>query len=157
MRKKLLRGGKDNVPCRSPFHGAKTQANNYIHSQLALTRVPMAEVAPDSAEEDAQVIVGWEHWGEEEEDPDYEARVDCPPTPIVAAYTGINAREADGEFVPSPSPKSLTTVLQSVRTTLKRAEDSTPPLGKNVTSMIARASSLAKAGKTKNSLNKSRE
>jgi hypothetical protein len=84
-------------------------------------RVPTAEVAPDSAEEDALVIVGWERRGEEEEDPDYEARVDCPPTPIVAAYTRINSHEADGEFVPSPSPKSPPTISQSVRTALERA------------------------------------
>ncbi len=131
--------------------------NNSIRSQLASTRVPTAEVAPDSAEEDAQVIVGWERRGEEEEDPDYEARVDCPPTPIVVAYTRINLREADGEFVPSPLPKSPPTVSQSVRTALERVADSTPPLKKSVTSAIARASSLANAGKTKNSSNKSRK
>jgi hypothetical protein len=66
-------------------------------------------------------------------------------------------READGEFVPSPSPTSPPTVSQSVRTALERAADFTPPLGKSVTSAIARASSLAKTGKTKNSLNKNKE
>lgn len=79
------------------------------------------------------------------------------PTPIVDAYTQINAREAYGEFVPSPSPKSPPTVSQSIRSALVRAAESTPPLGKSVTSAIARASSLARSEKTKNSSNKNKE
>ena len=150
-------GEEDNVPRRSPSRVAKTRANDFIRTQLASTRVPTAEVAHDSAEEDAHVIAGWERRGEEEEDPDYEARVDCPPTPIVAAYTRINAREADGEFVESSSPKTPPAISQSVRTALERAAETTPPLGKSVSNAMARASSLAKAGKTKNSSNKSRE
>ena len=85
------------------------------------------------------------------------ARTDCPPSPIIAAYIRINTREDDREFVPSRSPTS-SFMLQSIRTTLDRAAESTPPLLKSVSSaIIAKASSLAKSEKTKNSSNKSKE
>jgi len=139
----------------SPSRVAKTQANNNIRSQLASTRAPTAEIV-DSGDEDARVVAEWERRREEEDDSEYDARIDQPPTPIVGAYTRITAREVDGEFVPSPSPKSPS-MSQSFRSALDRAAESTPPLSKSVSSAIAKASSLAKSEKTKNSSNKSKE
>jgi hypothetical protein len=118
------------------------RANGFIRSQLASSRVPTAEVVGDN---DVRVIAKWESRREEEEFQDYSDRIDDPPSPIVAAYTWINARDDDGEFALPTSPSRT----QSVRSALEKAADSTPPMSKSVCSAMARAESLAKARRTK--------
>ena len=75
-----------------------------------------------------------------------------PPTPIVAAYTRVNARDADSLFA---LPK-LPSQTQSVCSALEKAAESTPPMSKSVQSAMARAESLVKAATTKNASNKKR-
>ncbi len=142
--------GVVNTLCPSPPRVSKTRANGLIRSQLASSRVPTAEVVGD---DDARVIAKWESRREEEEFQDYSDRIDDPPSPIVAAYTRINARDADSLFA-SPTSPSRT---QSVCITLEKAAESTPTMSKSVRSAMARAELLAKADKTKNSSIKSKE
>jgi len=86
---------------------------------------------------------------------DYSNCIDNPPTPVVAAYTRMNARRSDasGEF-DSPASPSL---KQSVSRALCRATETSPPLLQSVHNAMVRAESVAKADKTKNSSNKGRE
>ena len=135
---------------RSPPRVSKTRANGFIRSQLASSRVPTAEVFED---DDAWVIAEWECRRKEEEFQDYSDHIENPPSPIVVAYTRVNARDADSLFA-SPTLPSQT---QSVRSALEKAAESTPPMSKSVQSAIARAESLGKAAKTKNSSNKKKE
>jgi hypothetical protein len=133
---------------RSPPRVSKTRANGFICSQLALSRVLTAEVVGD---DDARVIAEWESRREEEEFNNYNSHIDYPPSPIVAAYTRINAYDADGEYV-SPTSPSIT---RSVHSALERAADSTPPMSKSVSNAMVREE-LVKADKTKNSSKKAR-
>ena len=80
---------------RSPPRLSKTRANGFIRSQLASSRVPTAEVFED---DDARVIAEWESRRKEEESQDYSDRIENLPSPIVAAYTRVNARDADSLF-----------------------------------------------------------
>jgi len=139
--------GVVNTLRRSPPRVSKTRANGFIHSQLASSQVPTAEVVQDN---DARVIAEWESRREEEEFQDYSNCIDDPPSPIVAAYTRVKARDADSLFALPTSPSQT----QSVRSTIEKAAESTPPMSKSVQSAMARAESLAKAAKTKNSSNK---
>ena len=141
----------ENTLRRSPPRAAKTVANGFIRAQLASSRVPTAEVVGD--DDDARVIAEWEARREEEEFNNYHSRIDDPPPQIVAAYTRMNARGADGEYM-SPTSPSLT---QSVRRALKNAAEGTPSMLNSVRSAMVRTESLAKADKTKNSSNKSKE
>ena len=134
----------------SPPRVSKTRANGFIHSQLVSSRVPTAEVFED---DDARVIAEWESRRKEEEFQDYSNRIENPPSPIVAAYTRVNARDADSLFA-SPTLPSQT---QSVCSALEKAAESTPPMLKSVQNAMARAESLAKAAKTKNSSTKKKE
>ncbi len=106
--------GVVNTLCCSPPRMSKTRANGFIHSQLASSQVPTAEVVGD---DDAWVIAGWESRREEEEFQDYSDRIDDPLSPIVVAYTRINARDGDGEFVLPTSPSRT----QSVCSALEKA------------------------------------
>jgi len=142
-------GVVNTLRCSSP-RMSKTRANGLIRSQLASSRVPTAEVVEDN---DAQVIAEWESQREEEEFQDYTDRIDNPATPIVASYTRVNARDADSLFALPTLPSQT----QSVRSALKKAAESTPPMSKSVQSAMARAESLAKAAKTKNSSEKKKE
>ena len=87
--------GVVNTLRRSPPRVSKTRANGFIRSQLASSRVPTAEVVQDN---DVRVIAKWESRREEEEFQDYSDRIDNPPSPIVAAYTRVNASDADSLF-----------------------------------------------------------
>jgi hypothetical protein len=133
----------------SPPRMSKTRANGLIRSQLASSRVPTAEVVED---DDARMIAERESRREEEEFQEYTDRIDNPPTPIVAAYTWVNARDADSLFASPTSPSQT----QSVCSALEKAAESTLPMSKSVQSAMARAESLAKAAKTKNASNKKR-
>jgi len=135
----------------SPPRVSKTRANGLIRSQLASSRVPTAEVVED---DDARMIAEWESRREEEEFQEYTDRIDNPPTPIVAAYTRVNARDADDSLFASPTSPSQT---QSVHSALEKAAESTPPMSKSVQSAMARGESLAKAANTKNASNKKKE
>ena len=86
---------------RLPPCVSKTRANGFIRSQLESSRVPTAEVVED---DDARMIAEWESRREEEEFKDYSDRINDPPSPIVAAYTQIIARDADGEFASPTLP-----------------------------------------------------
>ncbi len=110
---------------RSPPRVSKMRANGFIRSQLASSRVPTAEVVED---DDARVIAEWESWREEEEFQDYSDRIDNHLSPIVAAYTRVNARDADSLFASPKSPSQT----QSVRSALEKAAESTPPMSKSV-------------------------
>jgi hypothetical protein len=135
----------------SPPRLSKTRANGFIRSQLASRRVSTAEVFED---DDARVIAEWERRRKEEEFQDYSDRIENPPSPIVAAYTRVNAaRDADSLFASPTSPSQT----QSVCSALEKAAESTPPMLKSVQNAMARAESLAKAAKTKNSSNKKKE
>ncbi len=134
----------------------KTIANRSIRAQLALNRVPTAEIVVEDDDARMTVEVEWETRRELEEFLDYSDRIDDPPSPIVVAYTRVNAVnvcDTDGEFL-SPTRPSLS---QSVCCALKKAAEGTPPMLKSVCSAMARTESLAKAGKTKNLSNKSKE
>ncbi len=109
----------------SPPRMSKTRENGFIRSQLASSQNPTAEVVED---DDARVIAEWESRREEEEFQDYSKRIDDPPSPIVVAYTRINACDADSLFA-SPTLPSRT---QSVCSALEKAAESTPPMSKNV-------------------------
>jgi hypothetical protein len=146
--------GEENTLRRLPPRASKTIANRSIRAQLASNRVPTAEIVAD--DDDARMIAEWETRRELEEFQDYSNCIDDPPSPIVAAYTRVNAVnvcDADGEFS-LPTPPSLS---QSVRCALKKAAEGTPPMLKSVRSAMVRTESLAKADKTKNSSNKSKE
>ena len=80
-----------------------------------------------------------------------------PPTPIVDAYTWVNARAADAEVSGDEacSPFSLS-ISQSANSTLKKAAESTPTVSKSVQDALLCAESFAKSQKTKNSSNKTR-
>ena len=136
---------------RSPPRLSKTRANGFIHSQLASHRVPTAEVFEDN---DARVIAEWESRRKEEEFQDYSDRIENPPSPNVAAYTRVNtACDADSLFASPTSPSQT----QSVCSAFEKAAESTPPMSKSVQNAMARAESLAKAAKMKNSSNKKKE
>ncbi len=90
--------GVVNTLRRSPPGVSKTRANGFIRSQLASSRIPTAEVVGD---DDARVIDEWESRREEEEFQDYSDRIDDPPSPVIAAYTQINAHDADSLFAPN--------------------------------------------------------
>ena len=94
-------------------HVSKTRANGFICSQLALSQVPTAEVV--GKDDDARVIAEWESRREEEEVKDYSNHIDNPPSPIVVAYTQIDARDADGEFALPTSPSLTQNVLRLCR------------------------------------------
>ncbi len=143
--------GVVNTLCCSPPHVSKTRANGFIRSQLASSRVPTSEVVVE--DDDVRVIAKWESRREEEEFQDYSDRIDNPPSPIVAAYTRVNARDADSLFA-SPTSASHS---QSIRNALEKAAESTPPMSKSVRTAMARAESLAKAAKTKDSSNKKKD
>ncbi len=130
---------------------SKTRANGFIRAQLASNRVPTAEIVEGNY--DARVIAKWESRRDGEVFQDYSDRIDDPPTPVVAAYTWVNGRDADGEFA-SPASPSLT---QSVRNALSRAAETSPPMSQSVRNAMLRAESIAKADKTKNLSNKGRE
>jgi hypothetical protein len=117
--------GVVNSLCCSPPRVSKTRANEFIRSQLASSRVPTAEVVED---DDARVIAEWESRREEEEFQEYSNRIDNPPSPIVAAYTRVNVRDADSLFASPTSPSQT----QSVRSALEKAAESTPPMSKSV-------------------------
>ena len=106
---------------RSPPRVSKTRANGFIRSQLASSRVPTAEVFED---DDVRVIAEWESQRKEEEFQDYSDRIENPPSPIVAAYTRVNARDADSLFASPTSPSQT----QSVHSALEKAAESTPPM-----------------------------
>mgnify|MGYP000276798726 CR=1 FL=1 len=146
--------GEENALRRSPPHVSKTIANRSIRAQIASNRVPTAEIVGD--DDDVRMIAEWEARRELEEGKDYSDRIDDPPSPIVAAYTRVNAInvcDADGEFL-SPTPPS---VSQSVHSALKKAAEKSPPMSKSIRSAMAKTESHAKAEKTKNSSNKSKE
>jgi hypothetical protein len=84
---------------------------------------------------------------------DYSDRIENPPSPIIAAYTRVNAHDADSLFASPTSPSQT----QSVCSALEKAAENTPPMSKSVRSAMARAESLAKAAKMKNSSNKKKE
>ena len=136
----------------SPPRVSKTRANGFIRSQLASSRVPTAEVVVE--DDDARVIAEWESRRKEEEFQDYSDRVENPPSPIVAAYTRVNARDAADSLFASPTSASQS---QSICNALEKAAESSPPMSKSVQTAMARAESLAKAAKTKNSSNKKKE
>jgi len=117
--------GVVNTLRRSPPRMSKMRANGLIRSQLASSRVPAAEVVEN---DDARVIAKWESRREEEELQDYSDLIDNPPSPIVAAYTRVNARDADSLFVLPTLPSQT----QSVRSALDKAAESTPPMSKSV-------------------------
>ena len=106
----------------SPPRVSKTRANGFIRSQLESSRVPTAEVVVE--DDDARVIAEWESRRKEEEFQDYSDRIENPPSPIVAAYTRVNARDADSLFASPTSPSQT----QSVRSALEKAAESTPPM-----------------------------
>ena len=85
---------------------------------------------------------------------DYSNRVENPPSPIVAAYTRVNACDAADSLFASPTSASQS---QSICNALEKAAESSPPMSKSVQTAMARAESLAKAAKTKNSSNKKKE
>jgi hypothetical protein len=117
--------GVVNTLRRSPPRVSKTRANGFIRSQFASSRVPTADVVVE--DDDARVIAQWESQREEEEFQDYSDRIDSPPSPIVAAYTRVNARDADSLFA-SPTSASQ---LQSIRNALEKAAESTPLMSKS--------------------------
>jgi hypothetical protein len=145
--------GVVNTLRRSPPRVSKTRANGFIRSQLVSSRVPTAKVVDE--DDDGRVIAEWESRREEEEFQDYSDRIDNPPSPIVAAYTRVvNARDDADSLFASPTSASQS---QSIRNALEKAAESTPPMSKSVRTAMARAESLAKAAKTKNSSNKKKE
>jgi hypothetical protein len=127
---------------------SKTRANDSFSACVELS--PHSRSFED---DDARVIAEWESRRKEEEFQDYSNRIENPPSPIVAAYTRVNARDADSLFA-SPTLPSQT---QSVCSALEKAAESTPPMLKSVQNAMARAESLAKAAKTKNSSTKKKE
>jgi hypothetical protein len=94
----------------SPPRVSKTRANGFIRSQLASSLVPTAEVFED---DDEQEIAEWESRRKEEEFQDYSDRIENPPSPIVVAYTRVNARDADSLFA-SPTSPSQTQVFTAL-------------------------------------------
>jgi hypothetical protein len=137
-----------NTLCRSPPCVSKTRANDSFSACVELS--PHSRSFED---DDARVIAEWESRRKEEEFQDYSDRIENPPSPIVAAYTRVNAHDADSLFASPTSPSQT----QSVCSALEKAAESTPPMSKSVRSAMARAESLAKAAKMKNSSNKKKE
>ncbi len=138
--------GEENTPRWSPPRASKTIANRSIRAQLASNQVPTAEIVGD--DDDARMIAEWETRRELEEGKDYSNRIDDPPSPIVVAYTRVNAInvcDADCEFM-SPTQSSLS---QSVHSALKKAAEKSPPMSKSIHSAMVKTESLAKAETTK--------
>jgi hypothetical protein len=106
------------------------------------------------------MIAEWSCQRDDEDADEYRDQIDHPPNHIVEAVTCLLAesdgllRDGAGEEDGSPFLPSRT---QSVSNALRRAAETTPPMEKSVRDAMIRAESFAKAQKTKNLSNKSKE